>query len=446
MLEEMYGVGRQSLRILVYEPSPGGHRFQYVAVLIRALGGGGREIVLATSEGARETPQYKTHLGSLEHAFHCDDSIGFDAASTLMYWTKAFLALRRAVRKHRPDMIYLPFGDGLSQVMGIARLLGIRISGHNPKMHVLLFRGVVPGEEMGLMAKLKAATWQWVTASAGAARYHLINPIQLEGIKKHGLRKLAGQVCLIPEPVEHMEVIDSAEARGRLGIPVTGRYIACLGALDGRKGVDLLVKAFGRARLNHDDRLLLMGSASKEIRWLLENDFRRLIEDQRIVIVDRYVSQEELEAGLFAADVICTPYPNHLTSSGFVVRAAVAGKPTLASDVGWMGQMVPRFELGAVCHVKDIEKFSAAIGDALECAESFVCSPRAQAFSNYHSIDNTIAHWRATLPRHIQHDTETEIMKWEDVEAVPPSRKISTVPELEPLRPAVVNGGSSAHG
>ncbi len=431
-----------ALKILVYEPSPGGHRFQYVAVLIQALGGADREIVLATSKGARVSAQYKAHLRSLEHAFHCDDSIRLGSSSVVSYWLKAFLAFRRAVRKHRPDLIYVPFGDGLSQIMGVARLLGVRVSEHKSKMHVLLFRGVVPGDAEGAMGALKSVIWQWITAMAGVTRYHLINPIQLEAIGKYGLQKLADRVCLIPEPVEHMDAIDSTEARRRLGIPVGGRYVACLGALDGRKGVDLLIRAFGQAGLNRDDRLLLLGGASEEIRLLLEKDFGDLVDDQRIVVIDRYVSQEELEAGLFAADLICTPYPNHLTSSGFVVRAAAAGKPVLASDVGWMGQMVPRYELGMVCNVKDISKFSFAIENALECAESFVCSARAQAFSGYHSIDNTIAHWRATLPEDMGHGSETMMVKWESVQAVPPAWKVPGIVQDAPNRAAVVGDGS----
>ena len=434
------------MKILVYEPGSRGHRFQYVAVLIRALGTAGEEIVFATSEGARETVQYKTHLEALEHEFHCDDSIRLDASSTAMYWVRAFLAFRRAVRKHRPDMVYVPFGDGLSQIIGVARLLGVRISGHDPKIHVLLFRGVVPGHGKGAMRTLKAGVWQWVTASAKVTRYHLINPIQLEGINKHGLRKLADQLCLIPEPVERMDVIESREARRRLGLPVTGRYIACLGALDRRKGADLLIKAFGLARLNHDDRLLLLGNASEEVRELLEKEFRYLVDDGRIVVIDRYVSQDELEAALFAVDVVCTPYPNHLTSSGFVVRAAAAGRPVLASSVGWMGRMVPGFELGTVCNVKDIEEFSLAIEDALDRVKFFVRSPRAKAFSSYHSMDNTIAHWRATLPGDVQHGVGARIIKWEEVEAVPRERRAIRAPQVEHLRTGTVQDGSSVHG
>jgi hypothetical protein len=48
---------------------------------------------------------------------------------------------------------------------------------------------------------------------------------------------------LIPEPVEQRVPMDRREARRLLAIPVDGRYVAMIGALEPRKGIEELLAA-----------------------------------------------------------------------------------------------------------------------------------------------------------------------------------------------------------
>ena len=79
--------------------------------------------------------------------------------------------------------------------------------------------------------------------------------------------------------------------------------------------------AFERSPLAADDRVLLVGRATPPIRELLQTRYDQLIRQQRIVVVDRYVSDEELGAAFFAADVVAVTHPRQIGSSGTLVRA-----------------------------------------------------------------------------------------------------------------------------
>ena len=189
---------------------------------------------------------------------------------------------------------------------------------------------------------------------------HQLDPIPFTALKNRG-GALGDRSRLIPEPVEAIQKIEMVEARCRLGIPVDGRYVACMGSLDVRKGTHLLIQAFARAKLQSNDRLLLIGNLHQDVRSLITHTIAALLRDGRLILIDRYVSDETLGMGLNAADVVCTPYPKHVGSSGIVVRAAAVGKPILASDYGWVGAIVPAFQLGTTCPVGDLDRFATQI-------------------------------------------------------------------------------------
>src|SRR5439155_26474622 len=101
---------------------------------------------------------------------------------------------------------------------------------------------------------------------------------------------------------------------------------------------------------------------------LVAGQFATLQQRERLIILDRYVSDEELLAGVSAADVVCTPYPHHIGSASFVIRAAAANRPVLGANYGWISAMVRTFELGEPCNVEDRVAFANTITASLAAA------------------------------------------------------------------------------
>ena len=158
-----------------------------------------------------------------------------------------------------------------------------------------------------------------------------------------------------------------------------------------------------------------MGKLSSEIRRLIEDEMKAAVQDGRLIVIDQYVSHEQFCLGLNAADVICTPYPRHIGSSGIVVRAAAIGKPILASNYGWVGAVVSTFELGTTCSVSDSVEFAHHITECLEIASEYRQTADSARFVRFHTISNFATHITTRLRSRMGVLPLREHVSWHEV-------------------------------
>jgi glycosyltransferase involved in cell wall biosynthesis len=181
--------------------------------------------------------------------------------------------------------------------------------------------------------------------------------------------------------------------------------------MDSRKGIDLLIQAFARARKEPDQRLLLIGRQSPEVRALIKQQ-SALVASQQLLVRDQFADQATFEAVFAAADMVVLPYPEHVGSSGILLRAVQWGKPVLAADWGWIGWVTRHFELGRTVAVRDLARFTEALERAYaEPLQSFPAGGR-EHLMDFHSIENFQAHWLQTLGR-----DSPDLRAWEPFES-----------------------------
>jgi glycosyltransferase involved in cell wall biosynthesis len=253
-----------------------------------------------------------------------------------------------------------------------------------------LMRGKYGYPSRSARERLSAAAIRWLTLRNPWRVTHLLDPWILRGL---GPAASNDRFRLIPEPVEPRDPMDRQEARRRLSIPSDGRYVALIGGLEPRKGIEELLAALERARLSADDRVLLVGRTTLPIRELLQTRYDWLFRQRRIVVVDRYVSDEEFGAAFFAADVVAVTHPRQVGSSGTLVRAAAAERPVLTSNFGWVGWVTELFQLGTSVNVSDPDALSAALVAALSESANYRRTEAAKRFCKYHTVENQKAHW-----------------------------------------------------
>jgi glycosyltransferase involved in cell wall biosynthesis len=241
---------------------------------------------------------------------------------------------------------------------------------------------------------LSAAANRWLTRRSPWHVTHVLDPFAVRALEPLPHDRA---IRLIPEPVEPLPALGQREARTALQLPDNGRYLAFVGGAEARKGIEFLVTAFARAKLAHDDRLLFVGRVAKSIREWLHDEHSTLLRQDRIMMVDRYVSDFELDCGFLAGDVVAVTHPRQIGSSGTLVRAAAAKRPVLASDFGWVAWVTVAFHLGAVVNVLEIDRYSAAIETALESASRHRVCEAAERFCQYHSVANQKRHWVAEI-------------------------------------------------
>lgn len=404
------------MRVLVFELDHTGHRMQYVRVLIEAVRPLSKELFLFTTADAIKSEEYKTHLETLKSSFRVEATQHWRSSTPLHSALGKFKAFRLALRELRPDHIFVPYADGLAQILGAAHMLGAISLSDGMEIEGIMMRGRFAYPLGHWYERLEALAGAPATRMSPFHMLHQLDPIPFAAIERMGGKRTARN-RIIPEPVESIPLVEMAEARRQVGIPTEGRYIVSLGSGDTRKGTHLLLQAFAKAKLSQNDRLLLMGKLAPEIHALITEQMGPWLRDGRLILIDRYLSYEMMRLGLSIANVICTPYPRHIGSSGIVVRAAAVGKPILASDYGWVGAVVRTFGLGETCEVSNLDCFAAKIQESLDHAPSFRRTETGLRFAQFHTIQNFTAHITARLRSRLGANGPTELLAWKDVMA-----------------------------
>ena len=405
------------MRVLVFEPSHTGHRFAYLHHLLGALAELTDDVVLATSRQAVASEEYQLHLQSVADRF--DTQAMFDVVrrdDRPRSGRTRLAELAQAIGRCRPEHVYVNVADGVSQWLGMRRLTGRRVIPKGVEAEALHLSGSYGYPAGGVRQAIRTAvSLRLLRAAPWSVIYHL-DPIQLEAMRPGrpgSPTRDTDRYQLMPDPVEPPPDIDQAAARRQLQISEQGRFIGSAGALNGRKGIDLLIEAFAAAedRLGGDDRLLLAGPATDDIREALRGPFRPLVDAGRIVLIDRHLNVQEMAAAMIACNVVAAPYPAHRGSASIVIRAAAVGRFVLASNVGWIQRTVEQFQLGSTCDVRDHDAFTAAVIESLAAADSHKPPPAAQRFVAFHTAENFTAVWthrlRTRLGRPCQYEPKT---------------------------------------
>lgn len=134
-----------------------------------------------------------------------------------------------------------------------------------------------------------------------------------------------------------------AEARAELMIDPDRHVFLAIGFLQEHKGFDIAVDAFGRAGLSDAAELHVVGSVRVDHRDLLS--YARRLEQQcrgtaGASLHQKYVSDEEFDRWIVAADTVVLPY-REIWSSSVLERAKLYDRPIIAADVGGMADQAP---------------------------------------------------------------------------------------------------------
>ncbi|MGB9357073.1 MAG: glycosyltransferase [Acidimicrobiia bacterium] len=334
----------------IYEPSPLGHRLDFVRLIATGLIDLGLTPTWVTTEAAAQSAEAATHLGGIlgdldirADATPLDDLSATNARAR-------FNDLRQLASDQEVDWLYVPYGDHVAQ---LAAIPGLWPKTDTPT-EALLFRArfAYPRDRHRDRA-LAAASLRAATATPWTHLFFL-DPLAAEYLGRDGI----GHHDLMPEPVEQHSPIDRNAARAMFDLPEDARVLALTGAIDERKGALELARAFADADLPDGVVLAYLGTVGTAIKPTLG---AMASADDRIVIVDRHLNDDEFWAAMCSADVLCATYLRHVGSSGIVARAAYLGTPMLSSDYGWVGEATRRYGLGTTVDTIDHENLTAAV-------------------------------------------------------------------------------------
>jgi len=365
------------MRVLLFDPLVSGHHIEYATYLARCLQEAGdqvgfvawrphpllaplteagAELYYAAPNAARPVGGSSlTRLRQIAHAF--DRTLtgagrdGFDVVHNL-YVDRSELATAWTIHRHPalrvaifatlfwPYFVHTP-GDGSSRVK---RLL-----------HAL------PGKALGRMLTREALHGLFVHTED--SRDVLL--------RAFGNSALANRIHVVPDPATMPPAdLTKEQARRLLGLPLDRPLVLFFGGLRWDKGYDVLLQA--APLLGDGVGVVLAGEADWRVAAEVEETSRHLACSQRLESRLTRVDDEDVARYFVAADLVVMPYRRvYVGTSGVLQRAAGAGRPVVAADVGQIGPIVRRHGLGVVCPPEEPEALAQAISHVLRQDEAW---------------------------------------------------------------------------
>ncbi|MGP1346958.1 MAG: glycosyltransferase family 4 protein [Phycisphaerales bacterium] len=377
------------MRVTIFEYSDGGHRLTYVRQILNALAGqAGLQISVVVSSGAAQSEAFRHQVEPWKDRFPVrvvpgDYRAGARRRDLFKLAVKKIEALGEAIALTRPEFLILPTADG------IAPLLALRsgvVEGVGSVAFVIHNAGFAhPAGNW--MEMVSARTSIELTGRVPNARLHFVNALGWDYLHDRGHR-FAERSDVLPDPVDAQTPREKRGARSRLGLPDDGVLIVSAGVQDRRKGIHFLVRSLAHLpeRTLERTRLVLAGRCTEDIARDLGSLPQRIAD--RVIRIDRYLSDDELCDALSAADLVATCHPRHMGLSNIALRAVSLERPVLASDWGWLGSMVPRFDLGWSGAISDPESYAGTIVQGIEGAPDWRPSEATRALVGFHQPEN----------------------------------------------------------
>jgi glycosyltransferase involved in cell wall biosynthesis len=173
----------------------------------------------------------------------------------------------------------------------------------------------------------------------------------------------------LSDPVHNypLEAREVEAKRKELGIEPGRTVLLLFGYLDDRKGIEPVLEAIGRLSPQESTQLclLLAGPLTTDYRQQVERLVAALPGQAQVIRYFQEIKGRDIQVFFALSDYVLTLYQRHIGMSSVVVRAAVAGKPLLSSDFGYMGALVRQEQLGTVVDSESVEAITEALRRAL---------------------------------------------------------------------------------
>jgi len=385
------------MRVLIIEQKcEYGHYLNYVQYLVQAFAPLGCEIVVAVPNRAPASAPFKMYLSPHQSRFRVEFIPSRDYATSMWRMVKIDARVFRELNDRvKPDAVYFPTADGVAQSLALSQI-ALRPSGLS-RIHCEAHLMAVPAA-YGMSRRPPFFT-KTVLRAMPFDVVHYTDPVAFEWVLSKVGGKAGRRARFIADPVEPLSLPTRSKACAMLRLPEHKKLIMSIGMQDHRKGVDYLIGACARWQPAEPASIVLAGMLSAEIRQLVTNEYRHLVDDGRLIVLDRYLSNEDFYACFAAGDLIATPYRPKLHPAGIVLHAATAGKMVLAANNGWFAYMVPRFSLGRLCDPQDPDLLAEAFDLALDEAEGYKLSAAAKRLVEFHRLENFVLQSRRELSR-----------------------------------------------
>lgn len=353
-------------RLLIFEPQPDGHRFDFARYAAESFVRNGWHVTLCSHESSFDHPNGKRLLAEFGERLQPMAIRWPWSARQLRSWGPGFrrdqlalaLALRSAVRNADPafDHVFLPTLENIG-VFFAALLRPFVRTPWSAVAHSLHFH--LP-EILGRARKSSDATQE-------IAFRHILRDRALVGlltVDPYLEKAIADpRVRYAADPVKPPQQANRQDGRRHFGIDTDALVVLVYGVIDFRKRVDQLFAAVASTTLRRQIVVLLAGvQRGQDVEGLMRGaEVGKLSGNGQIVIANRFIDDREEGLAFAACDVAWVYTVREFAISNVMGKAIAAGRPVVGRSGTLVGRMISDFGIG-LCG-SEPNSLSAAIAE-----------------------------------------------------------------------------------
>ncbi|MFH1125908.1 MAG: glycosyltransferase, partial [Candidatus Altiarchaeota archaeon] len=335
--QRFIGELEKPLKVIALEPFGEGGIGQYAYGLFNAMSDYADVLLVTEKNYELETLPRKFYLFKLN--LFPDKSVPFTT----------MLKLLRFIKNNKPDVFDIQWeikSIFLKPMLRLLRMFRIKV--------VYTAHNVIPHEPSPADRKRLKGLYDLVDCILVHTEEMKRNLVGLFEVGESKVQVIPHGNCLA-----FLKESDAKEARKKLNLK-DEKVILFLGFIREYKGLDDLIRAFGRVKENIGDvKLCIVGKPLIDFK-----PYEELIKDNNLtdIVITRldYVPNSELGDYLSTADVVVLPY-RRISQTGVVQPAYAFGKPVVVTNVGGLPEIVEDGKSGLIVKPNSPEELAEAL-------------------------------------------------------------------------------------
>ena len=174
-------------------------------------------------------------------------------------------------------------------------------------------------------------------------------------------QKTQTQIIPICDPIKQFQISKSeiAEFKNKFKVPTDKKIFLNFGYLDDRKGMEVFIDACSTLSKEALAKicLLLAGPVPEYYEKIIETKLAQ-VPELEVIRCYGYLPAREVQICFEISDVVLILYQDFLNMSSVLIRAAMANKPTFATQTGMIGELVSKHNVGITVDATSVSEVS----------------------------------------------------------------------------------------
>lgn len=172
-------------------------------------------------------------------------------------------------------------------------------------------------------------------------------------------QKTQTRIIPICDPTKQFEISKSeiAEFKNKFKVPTDKQIFLNFGYLDDRKGMEVFIDACSTLSKEALAKicLLLAGPVPEYYEKIIETKLAQ-VPELEVIRCYGYLPAREVQICFEISDVVLILYQDFLNMSSVLIRAAMANKPTFATQTGMIGELVSKHNVGVTVDATSVSE------------------------------------------------------------------------------------------